>query len=634
MEEFNAESQDEVGSNFMALELLQWLMKSDTNSFELKDDADDNNAVSYDYNEDDDCDVNKLLVLDTNDYKIIWLHSDKTSQNESRSWIETRLRMIFPRAEFFSNSESCLLFLELLPRESKLFFLGNGNDHERFRQAMKRFSTCHLLWNRASIHTNKSFNDLQEIFVKIRDEEDEKDDLTRKEKYRQAMDNYAIIFLYENPFCKSFDDIQFQLSTVFERLVSFNNQNDCFNYVESVIDTNTPIFLILYNCNYATISITTKTIKAIYHIKSVLRPLPKPHFHDVKQLILVLRRDIRALTDDFPFSIIEYSTRQLDPLRAPYTSFMGIMDVLISLTRNDERTKAKQDFLTSCRAAYTDNPAQLQAVERFAQEYQHFEQAIGWYTRDSFVYRLVNQAMRSQNPDIIYKYRFFINDLIRHLDTLYEATKQDVPKDRWLVVYRGQGMRLKELNKLKRHIGQEFALNSFYSATLDRDMAMEYALVSTNGLDILSVLVVLHMDRTLVHIRPFACVEHFSVIPAEREVLISMGSVFRLESIEFSESSQVSIITLILVEFNKDDIKSLRINPTTNKVSLVPYEEEERPVNNEDSVPPFFRAAMHDTFLVNEYIKEENEQNETIEQEASRLKASMEGIFQIYGKRK
>ena len=194
-------------------------------------------------------------------------------------------------------------------------------------------------------------------------------------------------------------------------------------------------------------------------------------------------------------------------------------------------------------------------------------------------------------------------------------------------------MRLKELNKLKRHIEQEFALNSFYSATMDRDMATEFALVSTNGSDILSILVVLHMDRTLVHIRPFACAEHLSVIPAEREVLISMGSVFRLESIEFNESSQVWIITLILIEFDKDDVKSLRINPTTNEIPLVPYRKEKRAIDDEDGVRPLFRAAMHDTLLVNEYVKKENKQNETIEQEAGRLKADMEDIFKMYEKR-
>ena len=145
----------------------------------------------------------------------------------------------------------------------------------------------------------------------------------------------------------------------------------------------------------------------------LLGPLPQQHFHDIEQLILVLRRDIRSLADDFSSSIIQNSIRQLDPMRAPYTSFMGIMDVLISLTRNDDRSKAQQDFLSSYRAAYANQPAQLQAINRFAQEYQHFEQAIGWYIRDCFVYCLINQAMRPQNPDIIHKYRFFINDLIQ-----------------------------------------------------------------------------------------------------------------------------------------------------------------------------------------------------------------------------
>ncbi|CAF4791598.1 unnamed protein product, partial [Rotaria socialis] len=94
------------------------------------------------------------------------------------------------------------------------------------------------------------------------------------------------------------------------------------------------------------------------------------HFYNVEQVIISLRRNIRALIDDLPFSIIQNSVRQLDPMRASYTSLMGFMDVFISLTRNDDRKISQRDFLASCRAAYIGSSVQLRAIDQFAQEYQ------------------------------------------------------------------------------------------------------------------------------------------------------------------------------------------------------------------------------------------------------------------------
>ncbi len=36
--------------------------------------------------------------------------------------------------------------------------------------------------------------------------------------------------------------------------------------------------------------------------------------------------------------------------------------------------------------------------------------AIEWYAVDSFVHKLANKALRSENIDLIYAFRFFISD--------------------------------------------------------------------------------------------------------------------------------------------------------------------------------------------------------------------------------
>jgi hypothetical protein len=62
-------------------------------------------------------------------------------------------------------------------------------------------------------------------------------------------------------------------------------------------------------------------------------------------------------------------------------------------------------------------------IEEFAQEYDS-SKAIYWYTKDSFVYRDINMALRTDNILIIYKFRFIIQDIYRQLKTLYEQQKK------------------------------------------------------------------------------------------------------------------------------------------------------------------------------------------------------------------
>jgi hypothetical protein len=48
-----------------------------------------------------------------------------------------------------------------------------------------------------------------------------------------------------------------------------------------------------------------------------------------------------------------------------------------------------------------------------------------WYTRDSFLYRVVNMALRSKNIVIIWKFRFIIQDIYQQLEALHEKQRKE-----------------------------------------------------------------------------------------------------------------------------------------------------------------------------------------------------------------
>ena len=75
------------------------------------------------------------------------------------------------------------------------------------------------------------------------------------------------------------------------------------------------------------------------------------------------------------------------------------------------------------------------------------------------VYRKLNEALRLQNIDILFLFRFFIRDLV-----------QELKGNQWLEsgsVYRGQSLS----KRLKQSVGKLISINSFLSTTLHQNVA-------------------------------------------------------------------------------------------------------------------------------------------------------------------
>ena len=70
-----------------------------------------------------------------------------------------------------------------------------------------------------------------------------------------------------------------------------------------------------------------------------------------------------------------------------------------------------KDLLKEARRLYANNSSSLKTIDEFEREYQE-KDAIQWYTRDSFLHRLVNKALRTRDICLIFKFRFLIQQSI------------------------------------------------------------------------------------------------------------------------------------------------------------------------------------------------------------------------------
>ena len=82
-------------------------------------------------------------------------------------------------------------------------------------------------------------------------------------------------------------------------------------------------------------------------------------------------------------------------------------------------TDVYEEMIKEARFFHRKNPAQLEKIDDFEKHYRP-EEAIRWYSSNSFVYRLVNKTLRIQNLTILFKFRFFIPDLCEQLKKLYQ----------------------------------------------------------------------------------------------------------------------------------------------------------------------------------------------------------------------
>ena len=90
-----------------------------------------------------------------------------------------------------------------------------------------------------------------------------------------------------------------------------------------------------------------------------------------------------------------------------------LLEILLNMPSASSNNPQK-DFIEEAKRLYnTDKPGPSQ-IDQFSREYQS-QDAIKWYTRDSFVYRLVNKALRTRDICLIFKFRFIIQDIYKQL---------------------------------------------------------------------------------------------------------------------------------------------------------------------------------------------------------------------------
>lgn len=149
----------------------------------------------------------------------------------------------------------------------------------------------------------------------------------------------------------------------------------------------------------------------------------------------------------------------------------------------------------------------LNQISEFEKNYTA-SNALSWYTRNSFLYRIINKALRTQNMIYIFKCRLFIIDLFQQLKKSYI-----------------------ELLKLQNSINGLVSINTFFSTSTSSNVVFPFTGDGKRRPLFESIFFEIELNLSM-HKMPFAEISSNSQFQSEKEVLLCFGSVFRIEFID------------------------------------------------------------------------------------------------------
>ena len=263
-----------------------------------------------------------------------------------------------------------------------------------------------------------------------------------------------------------------------------------------------------------------------------------PDFNDLLASIEENRLLVIQQTESLKFyEQRQKSTRELSKEAGAFFWLRLFKEVVLQLPHDDQ---AKQEMIDKLKEQYRNNNKQLKSIEKFNQEYKSAD-VIRWYTKEPFLYKQLNRALRTEDIELLYKFRYFISDLSRQLSKEFEILCDSYSSK--ICFYRGVILSKEEIEKLKNNVGQLISTNGYLSTSLSKDVALSYVDLSRHGKE-QSVLFDVEYDFGRIDSIIIAGIAEYSQHPDEQEILFDLDAVFQLDSVTMHPTLNLFVVKM------------------------------------------------------------------------------------------
>ncbi|CAF3439361.1 unnamed protein product [Rotaria socialis] len=275
----------------------------------------------------------------------------------------------------------------------------------------------------------------------------------------------------------------------------------------------------------------------------------------IKPICKALQLDVMQCNqDNISVSIIgmneDVSMQNLNQLDSKFIYSQMLKETLLEMKHDQQAVK---DLINYCKEEYQSNIQELKIIDEFERTY-HVSDAIWWYTRECFISKMLNRALRTFDGNLIVRIGFFVCDTHQQIDNLYKKQIHQY-HGKIFRVYRGQGLSTANFIKLSRNIGGLISFNNFLSVSTKRNFALGFAEDALVKHDMIGILFQMSIDPT-VSSTPFASIPTRSYFKKESEILFSMPTIFRIGNIRKLDNTRP--LYQIELKLTANDNKQLR----------------------------------------------------------------------------
>ncbi|CAF1648639.1 unnamed protein product [Adineta ricciae] len=248
----------------------------------------------------------------------------------------------------------------------------------------------------------------------------------------------------------------------------------------------------------------------------------------------------------------EGSNANLNQLEPSFMYTQIFKKILLDMEHDKQAIK---DLANYCRQRFQGNFAEQNIIDEFERNYRPGK-AIWWYTRECFTYKMLNQALRTLDGEVIINMGFFLHDLHKQIEQLHKEQVINY-RGKPFVVYRGQGLSKTDFDQLSKTVGGLLSFNNFLSTSIKQEKSLEFTYSALGDPDKVGVLFVITIDPNI-GTTPFASIGDFSHFKDEAEILFSMHSVFRVGTIR-QMGDKNKLYHEVQLQLTADDDPELRV---------------------------------------------------------------------------
>ncbi|CAF0781221.1 unnamed protein product [Adineta steineri] len=282
-------------------------------------------------------------------------------------------------------------------------------------------------------------------------------------------------------------------------------------------------------------------------------PKIKGVFTDITSICEALKQTSQQCEQNAISISFVASNKKLDQLDPSFMYTQILKEILLTINFEDKHFK---EFITYCRKVYEGDKNELENINQLQTTYKN-NIPIWWYTWDAFLYRMLNQALRSIDVDIIVRMSFFIKDLHCDIQRLHSEQFDDHQSGSTFTVYRGQGLSKEDFAEMTKTKGGLLSFNNFLSTSKNQDVSLNFAQQAATNPDLVGILFVMSINSAI-STSPFASVTDVSYFHTEDEVLFSMHTIFRIGDIKpMDGNNHLYQVNLTLTNDNDQDLRTL-----------------------------------------------------------------------------